>query len=377
MATVLESAVLFGFGLIMNCAPTRSVIATILTITIMQVINGTFQSMASIICPLVFQHSGFVTLILLMTTLLALVAIFLSYRNVAKFFYITKSPMNRYILILLLPIVFVLLVVQHIFGIYGQTLVLNSDGVRISPVVNDWEMFFIQLLAYFCLLAVLFAYRKLSDGFDMQLRNALLEQQAEIQQDYMQELNTRYEQTRSFRHDIKTHLTVLNSLLKQGKSEKASEYLNQLEFTSDSLSFPCHTGNAVIDMLLSNKLGLAQQKDIKVDCMVKIPQDSSIDAMDLCIVFSNAIDNAIKACSMITEGRRYLSLSAVQKGNFFMVEIENSRRKDKNQPEGSGIGLNNIVNVAEKYNGATSIESNSKYFKLNVLFVISLQSEST
>lgn len=377
MATILELSALFGFGIIIKCAPSLSLIATILTITIMQVINGIFQSLASITYPLVFPHSAFVSLILLLSTLLALVTIFFSYRNVAKLFHFKQSPMNRYVLILMLPILFVLLVIQHVFGIYGQTVILNSDGTRISPSVNDWEMLFIQVLAYFCLLAVLFAYRKLADGFDLQLRNALLEQQSVLQKDYMQELNTRYEQTRSFRHDIKTHLTVLNGLLKQGQTEKSSEYLNKLELTSDSLSFPCHTGNAVIDMLLSNKLGLAQQKGISIDCVVTIPPNITIDEMDLCIVFSNAVDNAIKACNLMTEGRKYIIISAFQKGSFLMVKIENSRREDNTQTKGSGIGLNNIINVAKKYNGAISIEKTLNFFKLNLLFIIPLHLDNT
>lgn len=375
VATVLEFGALWGFGyLILKCSPVLSAITTILTITIMQVVNGIFQSLASILCSFVFTHAKLITFILLISSLLAVATTFLSYGYVIKSFCSKKTSMNQYVMILLIPILFVLLVVQHIFMTYGSTIVLNSNGERLLPKVNDLEMLLIQIVAYFCLMAVLFAYGKLSEGFNLQMQNALLEQQMGMQKDYMQEVQTRYEQTRAFRHDLKNHWTVLKGLIKSGANQKASEYLNKLEFTTDMLNFPCQTGNTVIDMLLSNKLGIALQLGIQVDSTVKIHSQCQIDEVDLCIVFSNAIDNAIKACNSIQGSKKHILLSAAQKGSFFMVEVENSQGKSDNFQKGAGIGLNNIKAVAEKYNGTMSIENNSDFFKLNVLFIIPLHS---
>ncbi|MHC1722121.1 MAG: sensor histidine kinase [Aminipila sp.] len=373
VATVLELGALWGFGyFVLKCSPVLSAITTILTITIMQVVNGIFQSFASILCSFGFIQSKFIPFILLMSSILAMVTTFFSYRYVIKSFCVKETSMNQYVMILLIPILFVLLVVQHIFMTYGSTIVLNSTGERLFPKVNDLEMFFIQIVAYFCLIAVLFAYRKLAEGFNLQMQNALLEQQMGMQKDYMQEVQTRYEQTRAFRHDLKNHWTVLKGLIKNGDNQKASEYLNKLEFTTDMLNFPCQTGNTVIDMLLGNKLGIALQLGIKVECTARIPLHSQIDEMDLCIVFSNAIDNAIKACNSVQGNETYIILSAAQKGAFFMIEVKNTQSKKDNFLKGSGIGLNNIKAVAEKYNGTMSIESNADFFKLNVLFIIPL-----
>lgn len=375
LATVLELAVLWGFGcFVLKCSPVSSAITTILTITIMQVVNGIFQSLSSIFCSFVFIHAAVVTYIILISSILSIVATFLSYRYFVKSFCVKKTAMNQYVMILLIPILFVLLVVQHIFMTYGNTIVLNSTGERLLPKVSDLEMLFIQIFAYFCLIAVLFAYGKLSEGFNLQMQNVLLEQQMQTQKDYMQEVQTRYEQTRAFRHDLKNHWTVLKGLIKNGADQKALEYLNKLEFTTDMLNFPCQTGNTVVDMLLSNKLGIALQLGIQVECTVKIPAYCQIDEMDLCIVFSNAIDNAIKACNSIQGKEKHILLSAVQKGTFFMVEVKNSQDENENFQKGSGIGLNNVKAVAEKYNGTMSIESSSDFFKLNVLFIIPLHS---
>lgn len=372
VATVFELAVLFGFGcLILKCSPTLSAITTILTISTMQVLNGIFQSIFNIACTFLL----YTPILLSVCVLLTMVTAFFSYRYIAKSFSARKTPMNWYVLILLLPILFILLVIQHIF-IYVNSAVLNASGISTLPTVNDWEMLLIQIAAFFCLFAVLFAYQKLSESFELQIKNVLLQQEIDMQKDYMQEVQTRYEQTRAFRHDIKNHWVVLIGLLKKGEIQNASEYLNKLENTSDTFSFSCQTGNIVIDMLLDNKLGLAQQNGIRIDCSMKIPTADAIDDMDLCIVFANAVDNAIKACNTVEEGNKYIRLSAVQKGKLLMVQIENSRSSNDVQCKGTGIGLQNIQAVAEKYNGTVSVESNDKIFKLNILFIISQHLDS-
>lgn len=372
VATVLETVLLMGFGyLVLKCPPVISAVTTVLTITIMQVVNGIFQSLSSILCTHASHNGKVVAVILIINSLLAMVAVLLTYKYVLKYFYIKNTLINRYILILLLPVLFILLVVQHIFMNYGNMVILNSNGERIFPEINDLEMLLIQIAAFFCLMAVLFAYGKLCEGFELKIQNALLEQQLGMQENYRQEMQTRYEQTRSFRHDLKNHWMVMKGLIKTGEIEKAWEYLNKLEIASDLFSYPCQTGNPIIDMLLSNKLGGAVQSGIQADCDVKIPPGGKIDEMDLSVVFSNAVDNAIKAChSMNESSEKYIALSAAQKGSFFMIEVENSQNKEDGFPKGSGIGLKNIKAVAEKYNGTISVEDNFESFKLNVLFII-------
>ncbi|MDD3270441.1 MAG: ATP-binding protein, partial [Syntrophomonadaceae bacterium] len=122
--------------------------------------------------------------------------------------------------------------------------------------------------------------------------------------------------------------------------------------------------------LLSNKLSLAQQNEIEVECIVKIPSPCAIDNLDLCVIFSNAVDNAVKACGQIRKGNRYIRISGKQKGDLFLLEIENSCSTEHSYQKGSGLGLSNIETVAEKYHGAVATEIGETWFSLNVLLVI-------
>ena len=212
------------------------------------------------------------------------------------------------------------------------------------------------------LLCTLYAYRHLCQGFQAQAELQSLTQAARAQRVYIAEAQARYGQTRSFRHDIKNHLSVLDGLLRSGKLAEGREYLKKLETISESLSFPCQTGNPVVDILLGEKLGLA--KEIAAEVSLVLPKPCGIDDFDLCVLFANALDNAIAACRA-SDGAKAIRISGRQQGDFYMLIFENTCADAPLPP--AGTGLSNIQAVAEKYHGAVLTEKSGGRFCLSVL----------
>lgn len=68
----------------------------------------------------------------------------------------------------------------------------------------------------------------------------------------------RYKQTKAFRHDIKNHLSVLNGLLNNGKTEEGKAYLK--------------------------KLGQARARGIMAEVSVVLPKAWVMDDFDLCVI---------------------------------------------------------------------------------------------
>ena len=193
-----------------------------------------------------------------------------------------------------------------------------------------------------------------------------LAQAAQAQRAYIAEAQARYERTRSFRHDIKSHLSVLSGLLGSGRTEECRAYLNRLEAASASLSFPYQTGSPVVDILLGEKLGLAS--DIRVEVSLVLPRPCRIDQFDLCVIFANALDNAIAACRACRE-ERFIRIAGKRQGDFYLLEIENACPEGPLPP--AGTGLSNIRAAAEKYGGAAVAEKRGRCFSLSVLLNIS------
>ena len=278
---------------------------------------------------------------------------------------------------LTIPAIFIALIERVIQdSIYGNAIILDGTTKEILPNINInyGEILFVQMMACVCLFVTLLVHQKMVGILDSQRKLELLKQQAIEQENYVKEVKVRYQQTASFRHDIKNHLTVLAGLLKAGEDGKAEEYLEKLGDISAGLSYPVWTGNVTVDALLGSKCSLARQKGIDVQCEIKLPKDTGIEDIDWCIVFSNAVDNAIKACEDVENGERYIRISNRRKGNFYGLSIENSCRKDMEKVPEEGIGLFNIRSVAQKNRGTVETAVSKGVYKLKILFILSVSS---
>lgn len=201
-------------------------------------------------------------------------------------------------------------------------------------------------------------------GFDLAGRG----QAAKAQKIYLAEAQTRYEQTTAFRHDIKNHLLILDSMLRKGQLEESRAYLQKLNAASTALFFPYRTGNPVVDILLSEKLGLAAADGTKTQVSVILPKSSEIEDVDWCVIFANALDNALKACRA-AEGSPEICISGKRQGDFYLLEFQNTC-VEHSAPK-KGTGLSNIQSVAEKYHGAILTQKQNGMFSLSVLLNIS------
>ena len=285
------------------------------------------------------------------------------YYAVLKLLAWTEDSQTPYIGLLLFP---------GLFFFAAELYILHTAYSIFAPIISLEEvgrhstLLLLQVMGLAALLCTLYAYRQLCRGFQAQAELQSLTQAAHEQKVYIAEAQARYEQTKSFRHDIKNHLSVLDGLLRGGKLEEGREYLKKLETVSEALSFPYQTGNPVVDILLGEKLGLA--KEIEAEVSLVLPKPCGIDDFDLCVLFANALDNAIAACRA-NDGAKAIRISGKQQGDFYMLTFENTCSDEPLPP--AGTGLSNIKAVAEKYHGALLTEKNGRQYYLSVLLNIS------
>ena len=162
---------------------------------------------------------------------------------------------------------------------------------------------------------------------------------------------------------------MVKDLLQNGRSKQALNYVQDMADITQELSFPCYTNNPVADILIGNKLGMAKNMGIHVNCSLFLPYPCFVRDIDFCIVLSNALDNAITACKNITENiEKYICVSGRVQGDFILLEVQNSFQQ-KELPQ-KGTGLTNVKAVAEKYHGAMSIKTQGTTFLLSVLLII-------
>ncbi|MCI8910898.1 MAG: GHKL domain-containing protein [Oscillibacter sp.] len=337
-------------------------LAAVLSFYISQLSFGIINSVEAALFPR-FIGSPLLYLLFLAAQLLFFVLCAGCYHTVLKLLTWTEDSQTPYIGLLLFP---------GLFFFAAELYILETAYSFFAPVISLEEvgkhstLLLLQVMGLAALLCTLYAYRQLCKGFQAQAELQSLTQAAHTQKVYITEAQARYEQTKSFRHDIKNHLSVLGGLLRSGKLEEGREYLKKLEAVSEALSFPYQTGNPVVDILLGEKLRLA--KEIAADVSLVLPTPCRIDDFDLCVLFANALDNAITACRA-SDGAKAIRISGKQQGDFYMLTFENTC-SDGPLPL-AGTGLSNIKAVAEKYHGALMTEKNGRQFYLSVLLNLS------
>ena len=359
-AGVLELYAVSRFG--MGNQRSVSWLAAVLAFYVSQLSFGIINSVEAALFP------RFIGSPLLYPLLLAAQTFFFAlcagcYHAVLKLLAWTEDSQTPYIGFLLFPGLFFfaaeLYILQSAYSFAVPTMSLKEVG-------RHSTLLLLQIMGLAALLCTLHAYRHLCQGFRAQAELQSLTQAAHAQKVYIAEAQARYERTKSFRHDIKNHLSLLDGLLRSGELEEGREYLKKLEAVSEALSFPYQTGNPVVDILLGEKLGLA--KEIAAEVSLVLPRPCGIDDFDLCVLFANALDNAITACR-VGDGAKAIRISGKQQGDFYMLTFENTCSGEPLSP--AGTGLSNIRAVAEKYRGALLTEKTGRQYYLSVLLNIS------
>jgi len=189
-------------------------------------------------------------------------------------------------------------------------------------------------------------------------------------------LAEQYRQSERLRHDMKNHIIALSALSRNQEWEKIDGYLRNMgDIVLDAGGDM--TGNKAVDALLYQKRKRAEEENIKWECDVQMPKGCCINEFDLCVLFGNILDNALEACGRMQEDEcRFISIQAKTVKKCFLIEVKNSMGRTEKYAEGftnkgdsqeHGIGLLNVGDVVNKYNGAVNIEAENGIFVISIL----------
>lgn len=216
----------------------------------------------------------------------------------------------------------------------------------------------------------------------------ILEKQVSNLQEHMGEMERVYAGIRGMRHDMKNTISVIWQLAEDGGKEKELKgYLQEMNQTMDRLEFRFQTGNAVADTLLNMKYHeiLTKVPDLQMDVEgLQFPKRLFIQSYDIGIILGNALDNAMEACERLRarepEADTFIRMDSFWKRELLFLKVENSfdgRLKqrfreelpltEKADRENHGMGLLNIKNTAEKYQGTMDFKVKGRIFILSVM----------
>lgn len=177
-------------------------------------------------------------------------------------------------------------------------------------------------------------------------------------------------------HDIRNHMIVIESLLRNQNYKEAAEYSKNLLEKAVNNKNIYQTGNKVVDAILNQKAFIAGEKGILFSVGGRIPDKFKIDDLDWCTLFGNAVDNAVEN---VSGSEKFIKVILRQECNFFLIKISNSiegnvllvnpkLRTTKTNKDIHGIGIKSIKNTVKKYHGKLRYNCNNHVFNLLIIF---------
>ena len=178
------------------------------------------------------------------------------------------------------------------------------------------------------------------------------------------------------RHDLRHHLQLINGYLITDKIEDARLYLSTLEDNMYEHVIAKYCNHEAINLILSSYINKAKNEGILVEAQVSLPEACEIADIDLCVIFANAIENAINACMNFTDlGDKIIKISCLSKNNKLLIQITNNFAgvvtfKDDmpvTDAKNHGFGTKSIAKTVQKYNGIYSFSAEDYVFKVNII----------
>lgn len=255
-------------------------------------------------------------------------------------------------------IIFVPLMLVFIVEVYIVK-VLYSVADTQSAIGGNVELLLVQGLGIASVLCVLFAYKRCADNFRMSEKIRLYDRERRYSQQYENEVRSYLDAAKSMRHDFKNHILIVGELLRKEQYSKAADYISELNNSCEHTELKFHTGCPILDIIFTDKLSAISDK-VTINCTA-VP---GIEATDICVIFANAVDNAVCAVSKLPDDERFINITTKSRGELLFIELENSF---DGKPFEIGTGIENIISAAEKYGGTAQISAHCNTFSLKII----------
>ncbi|MEF9989200.1 MAG: GHKL domain-containing protein [Christensenellaceae bacterium] len=283
-----------------------------------------------------------------------------------KFLFIlqTVDAKGYWLAICLIPILYNAAV--YLLGLYNQ--MGNATPLFFQLILMGMVMAaYLLIILTFTQIKKRTEMERIQDLTDMQIKTAYetIEQMQELQN-----------QATIYQHDLKHHIQMIHSYLNNQKQDKLKNYLKEIEDEAEETVFMHYCKNQVIDLILCMYANKAKKAGVQFEIAAEIPEEILVREKDICVVLSNAFENALKATENIEEeDRKKISFCCKTKNNRLTFLIENAYDGEikfedglpKASSAGHGLGTQSIAAITKKYNGLCSFEAKDGIFYLKLV----------
>lgn len=200
----------------------------------------------------------------------------------------------------------------------------------------------------------------------------------ELEKRHYEMLDTTVSMLRTWRHDSLTHLQIIYNLTEQQNYEELLIYLKQLENELCKTTKLIHTGNSILDALISVKAMEMDKEEINFHYEIYLSSTLPFEETDFVSLTGNLLNNAIYSCKSILDNKKryinfiikpyqemlYICVTNSATGNY---KYDNKGNLKSTTPKGQGIGLKRVQEIVKSAGGFCKIYPESDEFRIVIM----------
>lgn len=234
-------------------------------------------------------------------------------------------------------------------------------AVQFMPFVIS-AFYFVFVLFYYWEIQKQAIIERERDMLDTQLKQAQIE---------LTSLRQMQQNAQTYRHDMRHHFALLQSLAYKEDTEGIKKYLQTAQSDIDAITPIRFCENETVNLILSSYVSKAKQSEIQLTIDARLPNSIPYSDTELCSLLSNALENAIHACLNISDSnRRSIKLRLYSKNNKLCIDIRNSYEIEPvfnhglpvSKEKGHGFGTKSMAHIIEKHGGVYQFSVKDGWF---------------
>lgn len=222
-------------------------------------------------------------------------------------------------------------------------------------------------------------YYMLNDTLENQARlreNDRMMMEMKSQRELYESISDNYEKQRNMAHEYKNHLLCIEALASKKDYDNLKKYVSKLCGKFDGVFYAIDTNNPIINAVVNTKYQEAIDNETLLSFLVDDLYGIRVEDEDMVVILSNLLNNALEACKKCNE--RIIRFKALRENGKIIISVENSCNEKAtyrdgqivttktDNPEQHGIGIKNVINIVNKYNGEYVIKSDDNKFLFSI-----------
>ncbi len=247
-------------------------------------------------------------------------------------------------------------------------------SIVLIPPMRAWGPPWLSHLCTALLLLALLSFIGLLWAIAVLSRQRKLEQQslyAEMNRQYYESMKQQHFEVRRLKHDLSNHLHTILLLPPEEKENYIAHLLESPGLTQRT----DYCGDQTVNAVLSVKEQLMQQQNISLRLKLDIPEELPFEKADICVLFANALDNAIESCLAFPPEKRRIEIAARHRKGMLALSVKNPASlaleagnhlpfTTKSDAKSHGFGLRSMEEIVKHYQGSLEVNSDRQVFEL-------------